>query len=125
MYIHVNLTYILTCSWNSSLLFFSSFCFFVIKQQIARPQKAPFDATSTDPAKNYEDSNTLYASVSDGTCYPKERWSDIQFPKIKKAVQRVMSGGVEMIDGEKLLASPQYVPFFFFSFSPLSYFQFF
>ena len=35
---------------------------YVSPLEIARPQKAPFDAASTDPAKNYEDSN------------PKERW---------------------------------------------------
>ena len=81
---------------------------YVSTLEIARPQKSPFDAESTDPAAQYEDSSTLYASISDGTCYPKERWFNTQFPQIKQAVRRVMTSGMTLHDSEKHTNSEQY-----------------
>ena len=65
---------------------------YVSPLEIARPQKAAFSTTNSDPAAHYQDSSTLYASVSDGTCYPKERWEDVHL-RIKEVVRRVMGPG--------------------------------
>ena len=90
---------------------------YVSPLEIARPQKSAFNASNTDPASHYEDSNTLYASISDGTCYPKERWENVQFPRIKEVVRRVMGehSSTELIDGEKLLNTQQYKNHFRYS----------
>ena len=119
---------------------------YVSPLEIGRPQKAAFSTTNTDPAAHYQDSSTLYVSVSDGTCYPKERWENVQFPRIKEVVRRVMgpgrtgaagaagaagasasssaaaaaadSGGpCELVSVERLLASPQYQQHFRYSIS--------
>ena len=86
---------------------------YVSKLEIGRPQKSPYDAKSTDPAAQYEDSSTLYASVSDGTCYPIERWEK-QFVKIKESVKRVMTSGMTLSNSEQHVKSPQFKAHFAF-----------
>jgi hypothetical protein len=81
---------------------------YVSTLEIARPQKSPFDPGSIDPAAQYQDSSTLYASISDGSCYPVDRWNDHQFPKIKESVKRVMTDALTLHDAKKHEDSVQY-----------------
>jgi hypothetical protein len=80
---------------------------YVSELEIARPQKAAFDPNSIDPASQFEDSNTLYTSVSDGTNYPVERWRESQFPQIKSSVKAIMSN-FTLVDPDKLVRSDAY-----------------
>ena len=63
---------------------------YVLDSTIARPNKKPYDATSTDSGAQYDDSVTLYADPQDGSVLPKAKWDGKIFPGIKEIVRRVI-----------------------------------
>ena len=63
---------------------------YILDSTIARPNKKPYDAASTDSGAQYDDSVSLYADIQDGSVLPVAKWEKNIFPGIKDIVRRVL-----------------------------------